>query len=326
MRMLRRLALGASTLALVLSACSTGGGGSTPGASGVASPGATGNGASPGASSATIKIGSDGFDEARVVAEVYAQALEAAGFTVNRDGIGMGARAVTKAALESGQINLKPEYIGSGLVAGYGGEATNDGDTNMERLQEALTPLNITVLEYTPGQDTNAFVVTQETADQYGTKLSDYGEVENDLNWGLATDCPTNPVCAAALRDAYGIEPDEANVTLLAACDTPMADALKNGTIDVAELCSTQPDIIVNGWVRLEDDAQTQPADHIAPLVRNDLLEAVDRAALEKALNDVSALIDTDTLADLYYQVAIEAEDLDVVAREWLVEVGLVTG
>jgi osmoprotectant transport system substrate-binding protein len=321
MRMLRRLALGASVLALALSACSTGGGGSSPGASGPGgSPGTGGGG------DATVKIGSDGFDEARVVAEVYAQALEAAGFAVNRDGIGMGARAVTKAALESGQINLKPEYIGSGLVAGYGGQATSDGDTNRERLQEALTPLDITVLEYTPGQDTNAFVVTQETADQYGTKLSDYGEVENELNWGLATDCPTNPVCAQALNDAYGIAPDEANITLLAACDTPMADALKNGTIDVAELCSTQPDIIVNGWVRLEDDAQTQPADHIAPLVRNDLLEAVDRAAFEKALNDVSALIDTDTLAELYYQVAIEAKDLDVVAREWLNEVGLVSG
>ena len=300
MRKLRMLALGASMLVLALSACSMGGGGTT------------------------VKIGSDGFDEARVVAEIYAQALEAAGFTVNRDGIGLGARAVTKAALESGQINLKPEYIGSGLVAGYGGEATNEGDTNLQRLQEKLTPLNITALDYTPGQDTNAFVVTQATADQYGTKLSDYGEVENELNWGLATDCPTNPVCAEALRTAYGIDPDEANVTLLAACDTPMADALKSGTIDVAELCSTQPDIIVNGWVRLEDDQKTQPADHIAPLVRSDLLAAVDRTKFEKTLNDVSALIDTDTLGQLYYEVNIEKKDLGVVAGEWLRSVGII--
>ncbi len=117
MRVFRRLALGASVFALALSACSTGGGGASPGASG-----ATGG--------ATVKIGSDGFDEARVVAEVYAQALEAAGFTVDRAGIGMGPRPVTKAALESGEINIKPEYIGSGLVAGYGGEATTEGDTN----------------------------------------------------------------------------------------------------------------------------------------------------------------------------------------------------
>ena len=71
MRLSRRLALGASVLALALSACSTGGGGASPGTSGATS-------------GATIKIGSDGFDEARVVAEVYAQALEAAGFKVDR--------------------------------------------------------------------------------------------------------------------------------------------------------------------------------------------------------------------------------------------------
>jgi osmoprotectant transport system substrate-binding protein len=300
MRVFRKLALGASVLALTLSACSTGGGGTT------------------------VKIGSDGFDEARVVAEVYAQALEAAGFTVDRAGIGAGARAVTKAALESGQINLKPEYIGSGLAQGYGGEPTNNGDMNKQRLQEKLTPLNITVLNYTPGQDTNAFVVTKATADKYGRNLSDYTEVQNELKWGLATDCPTNPVCAKALKEAYGLEPTD--VTLLGACDTPMADALKNGTIDVAELCSTQPDIIVNDWVRLEDDKQTQPADHIAPLVRNDLLGAVDRAKFEKALNDVSAEIDTDTLAQLYYEVSVNKKDLKDVASAWLRQAGLVSG
>ena len=91
MRLSRTLALGASMLVL-FSACSTGGG-----------------------SKPTIKIGSDGFDEARVVAEVYAQVLEANGYTVDRAGIGLGARKVTAAALESGQIDLKPEYIGSGL-------------------------------------------------------------------------------------------------------------------------------------------------------------------------------------------------------------------
>jgi osmoprotectant transport system substrate-binding protein len=299
MRLFRRLALGASMLALALSACSTGGGG------------------------ATVKIGSDSFDEARVVAEIYAQALENAGFTVERTGIGMGTREVTKAALESGQINLKPEYIGSGLVAGYGGEATADGDTNRQRLQEKLTPLNITVLNYTPGQDTNAFVVRQDIIDRFGfVTMSDVSAAYDELNWGLATDCPTNPVCAQALKDAYGIDPR--SVTLLAPCSGPMADALLTKAIDIAELCSTSPEIIVNGWTRLEDDKHTQPADHIAPLVRNDLLNAVDRTKFEKTLNDVSALIDTDTLAQLYYDVTIEHKDLGVVAGDWLRSVGLV--
>src|SRR5215210_8329465 len=114
MRVFRKLALGASVFALVLSACSTGGGG------------------------ATIKIGSDGFDEARVVAEVYAQALEAKGFTVDRAGIGLGTRKVTAAALEKGDINLKPEYIGSGLVY-YGGTSSNKAEDNARALQDKLS-------------------------------------------------------------------------------------------------------------------------------------------------------------------------------------------
>jgi osmoprotectant transport system substrate-binding protein len=106
-----------------------------------------------------------------------------------------------------------------------------------------------------------------------------------------------------------------------------MADALMNNTVDVAELCSTQPDIIVNGWVVLADDLHTQPADNMAPIVRNDYLaklSASDKNAFEKVLNDVSALIDTATLADLYKQVDVDHKDLAVVAKAWLQAKGFV--
>ena len=303
MRFSRTLALGASMLVL-LGACSSGGGSKT-----------------------TVKMGSDGFDEARVVAEAYSQVLEAAGYTVDRAGIGLGARKVTAAALESGQIDAKPEYIGSGLVY-YGGTASNDPAKNQTDLQAKLTSVGggITVFGYTPGQDTNALVVTKATADTYKlTKWSDLTAVADKLKWGLATDCPTNPVCSAALKDAYGIDTSTLDVTLLDACSTPMADALKAGTIDVAELCSTGPEIIVNGWVRLEDDKKTQPADAIAPIVRNDLLAKVgDKAAFQKLFDDVSAKIDTPTLADLYKQVAVDKKDTKEVASTWLKAQGLI--
>jgi osmoprotectant transport system substrate-binding protein len=302
MRFSRRLALGASLLVL-LSACSTGGG-----------------------SKATIKIGSDGFDEARVVAEVYAQVLEANGYTVDRAGIGLGTRDVTNAALFSGQIDLKPEYIGSGL-AKLGGTSTNDPKKNQADLQAKLASQGggITVLDYTPGQDTNALVVRKETADQFHlTKWSDLTAVASQLKWGLATDCPTNPVCGGALKDAYGIDISKLQVTLLDACSSAMDDALANKTVDVAELCSTGPEIITNGWVRLEDDKSTQPADAIAPIVRNDYLAKVDKAAFEKLLNDVSAKIDTPTLAELYKQVAVDKQDIKDVAKAWLQSQGLV--
>ncbi len=306
MRPNRTLALGAMLLALI-SACSSGGG-----------------------SKPTIKIGSVKFDEAKVMAEVYAQALEAKGYTVDRSGIGLGDRAVLAPAIQSGQINMQPEYIGSRLggyeipTNGYTGPGpTGDSAANFASLQQALTAKNLTVLQYTPGIDTNAFVVRAETAAQLNlAKMSDTTAVQDQLKWGLATDCPTNNLCGApggALQGQYGLTATTiAGATSLDACSTPMADALRLGTIDVAELCSTQPDIIVNGWVLLEDDKHTQPADNIAPILRNDLLAQVDRATFDKILNDVSAKIDTATLAELYKEVAVDHKDPHDVAAGWL--------
>ena len=301
MRFTRALALGASVLVLV-SACSTGGGGKP-----------------------TVKVGSDGFYEAKVMAEIYAQALEAGGYTVDRTGIGIGARKVSAPALESGQIDLKPEYIGSGLAFYEAGKQTGDPAANEAALQAVMATKGggITVLSYAPAADQNAFVVRKETATQLKlAKLSDAAPVQDQLKWGLATDCKTNPVCAAALKSAYGLDPK--NITPLAACDTPMAQALANKTIDVAELCSTQPDIAVNGFVVLTDDKKTQPADNIAPLVRNDLLAKTDKTVFSKILNDVSAKMDTATLTDLNKQITVDKKDITAVAKAWLQSVGLI--
>ena len=300
MRLNRALALGAAMLVL-LSACSSGG------------------------SKPAIKIGSDGFYEAKLMAEIYGQALEANGYTVDRTGIGLGARKVTAPALESGQFDLKPEYIGSGLSYYEAGKQTGDPTANATELQNVLNGKGggITVLNFTPAQDQKAFVVRKDTADQlHLTKMSDVAAVQSQLKLGLATDCATNPVCGQALKDAYGL--DTSKATLLAACDTPMADALKAKTIDLGELCSTQPDIVVDGFVLLQDDKATQPADNIAPLVRNDYLAKVDKTAFEKILNDVSAKMDTATLTDLDKQIAVDKKDVAAVAKSWLQANGFV--
>ncbi len=299
MRTSRRLALGAMLVALLVGACSSGGG-----------------------SKPTVKIGSVQFDEAKVMAEIYAQALEANGYTVDRAGVGLGARPIVAPAIESGQIDLQPEYIGSRLTY-EGGSPGGDSAANFTALQEKLTAKHLTALNYAPAIDTNAFVVRAETVAQFNlVKMSDTTAVQGQLKWGLASDCPTNALCGApggALQDGYGITADTiAGATLLDACTTPMADALKNKTIDVAELCSTQPDILVNGWVILQDDKSTQPADNVAPIVRDDLLAKVDQAAFKKILNDISAQVDTATLADLYKQVAVDHKDVADVARTWL--------
>ena len=153
--------------------------------------------------------------------------------------------------------------------------------------------------------------------------MSDVAPVQDQLKWALATDCPTNPLCAKALKDAYGIDAD--------ATDAPRRVQRPDGrralkkTVDVAELCSTGARDQTNGWVVLQDDKQTQPAENIAPIVRNDLLAKIDQAKFKDALNAVSAKIDTATLAQLYYDVAVGHKDLKDVASAWLKSAGLVT-
>jgi osmoprotectant transport system substrate-binding protein len=312
MRKSRMLALGASLLVL-LSACSTGGGSSTQTVAG-----------STQAGSPTIRLGSDGFYEAKLMAEIYGQALEAKGYKVDRTAIGLGTRKVTAAALENSQFDLKPEYIGSGLAYYDATKTTGDPAANSAALQAILTGKGggITVLAYSPAADQNAFVVTKATATQFNlAKMSDLTASQAQLKFGVATDCSTNPVCATALKNAYGL--DVSSALPLSACDQPMVDALTAGTITVGELCSTQPDIAKNGWVVLTDDKQTQPADNIAPLVRNDLLAKVDQASFEKVLNDVSAKMTTDALTKLNAEFVFDKKDIAVIAKEWLTANGM---
>lgn len=302
MRLNRTLALGASLLVLI-SACTTGGG-----------------------SKATIKIGSDGFYESKLVAEMYAQVLEADGYTVDRTGLGMGPRTVTTPAIESGQIDLKPEYLGSGLAFFDASKVSGDPEANKTALQAALTAVGggITVLGYTPGQDTNAFVVRADTAAKYGlTKISDLAAIQDELTWGLPPECETNPLCGGALEDIYGITFPPAKLQALGACDAPMAEALNGGAVDVAELCSTQPAISQFGFVVLEDDKGTQPAENLAPIVRDDYLAKVDKTAFAALLDAVSAKLTTEELTKLGVEVAVNQRDVADVAAEWLKANGL---
>jgi osmoprotectant transport system substrate-binding protein len=293
MRLNRTLALGAFVLVLA-SACTAGGGGSK----------------------ATVRIGSAGFTESKLLAELYGQALEAKGYTVERK-LGLGPRTTSQPAIESGQIDLMPEYLGS--LLGYYDKAKPSGDPQAElsALQQFATGKNITVLTPAPAQDQNGFVVRKDTADQFKlTKMSDLTAIQDQLKWGLPPECKTNPLCGGALKDKYGIEPK--NIVPLAACDAPIAQALQNKGVDVAELCTTQAAIIQFNFVLLQDDKQSQPAENIIPEVRNDYLAKVNKDEFSKILNDVSAKLTTDELTKLNVKTDVDKQDPKDVAKQWL--------
>jgi len=312
MRKNRTLALGAVVLALVMSACAPGEGGSS-------SPGASADAPVAGG---TVTIGSQGFYESQLMAEIYAQALEAAGYTVERN-LAIGTREETWPALSSGQIDLMPEYIGS-LTTFLEGEASGDSDETYAALAELIEAEGLTALDYTEAQDQNAFVVRSETAEEFGlATMSDLADVATDLVWGLPPECETNPLCAGALEESYGIPFADLEIEPLAACDAPIATALNDGVVDVAELCSTQPDIERFGFVRLEDDMLTQPAENIAPIISQEKLDELGDGFAE-ILNAISAEMTTDDLTSLGVQVAVDQRDVAEVAAEWLVDKGLV--
>jgi osmoprotectant transport system substrate-binding protein len=304
MRMNRVLALGAAML-VALAACSVGGG-----------------------DKAEVRIGSDNFYESKLMAEIYAQVLENDGFEVVRN-FGLGSRQERAPAFEAGQVDLVPEYVGSGLGYYDKAQITGDGEKNRTALQGIFDTKGAdgaklaTVLAITPGEDTNAAAVRQDTADSLGlAKMSDLAAVQGDLKWGLPPDCDENPLCKGAL-EAYGITYPPAQRESLAACDAPIAEALNGRAIDFAWLCSTQPAISTFGFVVLEDDLDTQPAENLAPVVREDYLAKVDREAFAALLDAASAQMTTEDLTALGVKVAVDNQEIADVAKEWLTAKGL---
>lgn len=332
MRMHRTLVLGAS-LTLLLGSVAVGEAGSPDVRTAQASlaPATNAPGALPSGpvGDGVIKIGSAGFYESALVAEMYAQGVEDAGLTVERH-LSIGPREVTWAAMTAGKdINLMPEYIGSLLetINGNAGEASGDADATRAALATRLADVDMSVLGQTPAVDTNAFVVTAQTAQERNlTTISDLAAIAGELKWALPPECATNPLCGGALLQ-YGIDVSTLDVTEIAACGGPMATAIVSGAVHVGELCSTQPDIAQNGLVVLVDDLATQPADALAPVVRNDLLRALEAQGVDLAaiLDPISASITTDELTALNVRVGVDQEDVDVVAREFLTSKGLIT-
>ena len=295
-----------STMAILLAACGSTGGGSK----------------------ADIKIGSDNFYESKLVAEMYAQVLENAGYKVTRS-FGLGSRQERAPAFEEGQVDLVPEYVGSGTIYYDKTKATGDGEQNRAALQAIYDTKGANggklaeVLAISPGQDQNVGVVRPDTAQTMNLKsMADLAAVQDQLKWGLPADCDANQACKGAL-EAYGVTYPPKQREALAACDVPIAEALKGKAIDFAWLCSTQPAIKVNGFTVLTDDKNTQPADNLAPVVREDYISKVDKQSFSALLDAVSATLTTDVLLDLGVKVAVDNQDVADVAKEWLTAQGL---
>ncbi|MEZ5412259.1 MAG: ABC transporter substrate-binding protein [Acidimicrobiales bacterium] len=263
----------------------------------------------------TITIGAQDFGESAILAEVYGQALEAAGYPVEQQALG-GFRDVVYTSFDSGDINFTAEYAASALefLNGGAGEASADADATAEALRTALEPKNLVALDAAPAQDSNSFVVTPETAE--AKSLAAISDLTDDMRLGGPADCPENASCLPGLEKVYGLDLSDGFTPLDGGGPLTVA-ALEGGEIDVAILFSTDGTIADKGWVILEDDKGLINADNIIPVTTTEVTEAYgdDFTAL---VNKVSAAMTTEKLADLNRQVTIELKDPADVAGEWL--------
>ncbi len=279
-------------------------------------------GSGDGADNEPIVVGSFAFNESVIVAEIYAQALEANGYAVERK-LNLGNREVVKPALESGEIDLVPEYVGT--LAGFlGAEESADSQATWEAAKEAFEANGVTLLRYSPAQDKNAFVVTAETAAEFGLeKVSDLTPVASQFVFGGPPECPDRPLCLIGLQDVYGLEFAEFKPLDVAGPIT--VAALEGGEIDLALLFSTQGIIAAKGWVALDDDKGLNPAENLVPAIRVAVVEAYGNDLVD-LLESVSVALTTEDLTELNKRADLDQEDPALLAGEWLVKFGFVDG
>ncbi|WP_370324854.1 ABC transporter substrate-binding protein [Euzebya sp.] len=269
-----------------------------------------------------LVVGSTNFDEQELVAEMYALALEDAGYAVDRR-YQLGSREVVLPALTSGEIDVYPEYVGTALefLNDGAGEATADTGATTDLLRELFAEQGVDVLEPSDAEDKNGLVVRPETAEEYGLEtVSDLADVAGELTLGGPPECPERPLCLPGYESVYGLE--FADFRSLDAGGPVTIEALDSGEIDVALMFTTDGVIAANDWVLLEDDQGLQPAENIVPVIRTE----VNTDTATEALNAVSAVLTTGNVTEMIRQIRVDLEAPADVAEAFLSEEGVIGG
>jgi osmoprotectant transport system substrate-binding protein len=267
----------------------------------------------------TIAVGVSGaFAENQIVAEMYAQVLEHAGYHVERH-LDLRSRETSQSALEAGQIDVKPEYLSSLLLfLDPNAEASADAAEVARLDAQLLRPQGITVLTPSPAEDTNQFVANAETADRFNlTTMSSLTAVADQLTLGGPPECPVRPFCLPGLSEVYGIVFND--FTPLDAGGPLTVDALRRDVVQVGLLFSTDPRIEQHGFVPLVDDRRLQDAENITPVIRTEKLNDEVRGSLDA----VSARLTTEETTELVGQVVIDGRSVSAIASGFLTRNGL---
>ncbi|MFD4474954.1 ABC transporter substrate-binding protein [Streptomyces sp. NPDC058471] len=304
----------AAGLALLLAGCSSGPSLETQGE--VTAP--------PGDSHHLV-VGSAGFTESDLLAQMYSLLLEKAGYSAEI--LSVANRELYEPALESGQIDVVPEYAATFAdwlnAKKNGADAKPVGSPDLEATMKALrglaTPRGLTVLDPGKAVDQNAFAVTASYARQHRLKtLSDLGTSGLKVRLAAGDECVQRPYCEPGLKKVYGI--DITSVDPKGVGTTQAKKAVQSGQDQMVLTTSTDATLDNFGLVLLKDDKKLQNADYIVPVVNR---SRAGSEGVSKALGRLNSVLTTADLASMNEQVDSWRRLPQDVARTYLEEKGL---
>lgn len=270
----------------------------------------------------SITVGSANFPENVLLMNMYALALEDAGVEVQTQP-NIGSREVYLRGLDDGSIDLLPEYNGAllaFLAAGNGDEVPRDvtaPDQVYDALQDVL-PEGTETLPQSEAEDKDTLSVTQETAEQYDlASIADLEPVAGDLVVGAGPEFEERFQGLVGLREVYGVE--FKSFRPLDVGGPLTVSALKDGTVQVANIFSTDPNIESNDFVVLEDPENLYTSQNILPLIKSDKVTP----EVEEALNSVSEALTTENLTEALAAVVLDKQDPKTVAQQFLEDNGV---
>jgi osmoprotectant transport system substrate-binding protein len=273
--------------------------------------------------SVKLVVGSKNFTEQKVLGEIYAQALAAAGYTTSTQ-LNLGDENVALKALKSGDISAYPEYTGTILTSFFGKKAEDLPKDNEEAYKQAKFSLasdGITAEPPTPFVSSNEVAVTKETADKYNlSKISDLSKVASKLTLYGSPECRQRLDCLLGLQQVYGLK-----FKKFVPVDIALRhQVLTSGKADVSIVFTTDPQIKREGFVLLQDDKGMFPPYNSTLLLKTETAEKAG-PDLEKVVTQVNKGLTDEVMQELNARVDLDKKTPDVVAGEYLSESGLVS-
>lgn len=267
----------------------------------------------------TVTVGSADFTESKIIAEIYAQALEANGFDISRQ-FGIGSRETYIPAVQDHSIDLIPEYTGNLLQ--YFDEETDvtTPDAVVLGLLRAL-PGDLSILYPSPAEDKDTVAVSAETAQRWNLKtIGDLAAHSPEVKFGGPSEFLSRTEGLPGLKEKYGLDIAPSNFVAISDGGGPATvRALTDGTVTAANIFSTSPAIEQNNLVVLEDPKNNFLAANVVPLVASQ--KKSDE--LKSVLDAVSAKLTTKGLIEL--NSAVEGNrgvDPDEAAQKWVADNG----